>query len=168
MLIKSKSLLPNLQLDEEEEASIEELERRLAEYKRIRGCATGLREREREGMRIYVRESFFGLPPVFFPPKEIGVNHIKAAFEAFLAALPKFEKLIEERIKKVISLEEKISHIRSFLTNVVERAFSDIVRGAKERTEVIVSFLAILELARERFVDLDQSKPFGDIIIKRL
>lgn len=168
MLIKSRSLLPNLQLDEEEKSSIEELERRLEEYRRARDRAKALKERAALGLRIHARESFFGLAPVFFPPSGVGLDSLKAAFEAFVETLPKLEKLVEERIKKVISLEEKISHIRSFLTNVVERAFSEIIKGSRERTEVIVSFLAILELARQRFVDLDQSKPFGDITIKRL
>lgn len=168
MLIKSRSLLPHLQLDEEEKSSIEELERRLEEYRRARDRAKALKERAALGLRIHARESFFGLPPVFFPPPGVGLANLKAAFEAFVAALPKLEKLAEERIKKVISLEEKISHIRSFLTGFVERAFSEIIKGSRERTEVIVSFLAILELARQRFVDLDQSKPFGDITIKRI
>ncbi|KKW18228.1 MAG: Chromosome segregation and condensation protein ScpA [Parcubacteria group bacterium GW2011_GWB1_50_9] len=168
MLLKSRSLLPHLELDEEEKSSIEELERRLEEYRRARERASALKERAALGLRIHARESFFGLPPVFFPPPGVGLGSLKAAFEAFVEALPKLEKLVEERIKKVISLEEKISHIRSFLMNVVERAFSEIIKGSRERTEVIVSFLAILELARQRFVDLDQSKPFGDIVIKRL
>ena len=168
MLLKSRSLLPHLELDEEEKSSIEELERRLEEYRRARERASALKERAALGLRIHARESFFGLPPLFFPPPGVGLGSLKAAFEAFVEALPKLEKLVEERIKKVISLEEKISHIRSFLMNVVERAFSEIIKGSRERTEVIVSFLAILELARQRFVDLDQSKPFGDIVIKRL
>ncbi len=168
MLLKSRSLLPHLELDEEEKSSIEELERRLEEYRRARERASALKERAALGLRIHARESFFGLPPVFFPPPGVGLINLKAAFEAFVEALPKLEKLVEERIKKVISLEEKISHIRSFLTNVVERAFSEIIKGSRERTEVIVSFLAILELARQRFVDLDQSKPFGDIVIKKI
>ena len=168
MLLKSRSLLPHLELDEEEKSSIEELERRLEEYRRARERASALKERAALGLRIHARESFFGLPPVFFPPPGVGLGSLKAAFEAFVEALPKLEKLVEERIKKVISLEEKISHIRSFLMNVVERAFSEIIKGSRERTEVIVSFLAILELARQRFVDLDQERPFGDIVIKKI
>lgn len=168
MLIKSRSLLPHLQLDEEEKSSIEELERRLEEYRRARDRAKALKDCAALGLRIHARVSFFGLAPVFFPPPGVGLDSVKAAFEAFVEALPRIEKLVEERIKKVISLEEKISHIRSFLANVVERAFSEIIKGSRERTEVIVSFLAILELARQRFVDLDQSKPFGDIVIKKI
>jgi len=168
MLLKSRSLLPHLELDEEEKSSIEELERRLEEYRRARERASALKERAALGLRIHARESFFGLPPVFFPPPGVGLANLKAAFESFVDALPKLEKLVEERIKKVVSLEEKISHIRSFLAGFVERAFSEVIKGSRERTEVIVSFLAILELARQRFVDLEQGEPFGDIIVKRI
>ena len=66
-----------------------------------------------------------------------------------------------------LALEEKISHIRSFLQGAMERAFSDIVKGAKEKVEIIVSFLAILELARQKFVELDQKNPFEEIIIRK-
>ena len=168
MLIKSRSLIPHLNLSEEEEESIGELERRLEEYRRIRDRVKELKERENAGVRIHVREAFLGIPPTFFPPEGFVPEYLKSAFESFLAALPKLEKLVEERLKKVISLEEKISHIRAFLTGAIERAFSEIVKGAAERTEIIVSFLAILELARERFVDLEQGEPFGDIVIKRI
>ena len=130
--------------------------------------AKALKERAALGLRIHARVSFFGLPPVFFPPPGVGLANLKAAFESFVDALPKLEKLVEERIKKVVSLEEKISHIRSFLAGFVERAFSEVIKGSRERTEVIVSFLAILELARQRFVDLEQGEPFGDIIVKRI
>ena len=74
MLLKSRSLLPHLELDEEEKSSIEELERRLEEYRRARERASALKERAALGLRIHARESFFGLPPVFFPPPGVGLG----------------------------------------------------------------------------------------------
>lgn len=168
MLIKSRSLLPSLKLSEEETQSIEELEKRLAEYKRLRELAKELKKLEVMHRPIFTREAYLGMDPIFYPPKKLTAAMIKDAFAAFLAALPKIEKLAEEKIKKMISLEEKIKHIRSFLQETVEKAFSELVKGAKEKVEVIVSFLAILELARQKFVELEQQKPFEDITIKRL
>ncbi len=168
MLIKSRSLLPSLKLSEEDEQSIEDLERRLAEYKRMRELAKELKKMEVARHFIYTREAYQGLEPVFYPPKKLTVSMISDIFAAFLAALPKIEKLAEEKIKKIISLEEKIAHIRSFLQITIEQAFSELVRGTKEKVEIIVSFLAILELAKQKFVELDQKKLFEDIIIKRL
>lgn len=168
MLIKSRSLLPGLQLSEEEMQSVEELEKRLEEYKRLRELSKEIKKLEAKKQYILTREAYWGMEPVFYPPQKLTTNMIRAAFTAFLAALPKIEKLAEEKIKKIISLEEKIAHIRSFLSEQVERAFSEITKGAKEKVEVIVSFLAILELARQHFVELHQKKAFEDILIKKV
>ncbi len=168
MLIKSRALLPSLALDEEEQGSIEELEQRLAEYQRMRGFARELKKLAEGGRHIFTRESFAGMEPVFYPPPRMAADILRQAFASFLASLPKLEKLAEEKIKKIISLEEKISHIRLFLSETVERAFSELVKGAKEKVEVIVSFLAILELAKQKFLDLDQKKLFADIKIRKI
>ncbi|MEK7082814.1 MAG: segregation/condensation protein A, partial [Patescibacteria group bacterium] len=117
---------------------------------------------------IVSRESFIGLEPIFYPPPKLTLRKIESAFGAFLAALPKVQKLAEEKLKRVISLQEKINHVRRFLTESVEKAFSELVSGSHEKVEVIVSFLAILELARQKFIDLSQDKLFSDIKIKRL
>lgn len=167
MLIKSRSLLPSLELTQEEEGSIEDLQRRLEEYKHIKDLAKELKKGEGKSF-IYSREAFIGVDPVFYPPPKLTPDILIGGFKSFLEALPKLEKLAEEKIKKVISLQEKINHIRSFLSGSLERAFSDIVRGSKEKVEVIVSFLAILELAKQRFIDLDQEKLFEDIKIKKI
>lgn len=168
MLIKSRSLLPSLELTQEEEGSIEELEKRLAEYQKIRELARELKKLEILKNHILVREAFRGQEPIFYPPPKLKMESLKEPFAAFLAALPKIEKLAEEKIKKIISLEEKISHIRSFLSDRLERAFSEIIKGAAGKVDVIVSFLAILELAKQKFLDIRQEKLFEDIKIRKI
>ena len=168
MLVKSRSLLPGLAAGEEEQGSIAELESRLLEYQRIRNLAKELKKREEMRVWIQSREAYLGIDQVFYPPPKLTVERLREAFALFLAALPKIEKLVEERIRKIVSLEEKITHIRSFLQGSVERAFSEIVKGTREKVEIIVSFLAILELARQKFVELEQKSPFEEILVKRI
>jgi len=168
MLIKSRSLLPDLKLSEEEEQSIEDLEKRLAEYKKIRELVGFLKKLEAERKQIFTREAYFGMEPIFFPPPKLKISIMAQAFAAFLESLPKIEKLAEEKLRKIISLEEKINHIRAFLQTTVEKAFSEIIKNAKGKIEIIISFLAILELSKQKFVDLRQQKPFEDIILKKL
>lgn len=167
MLVKSRTLLPNLELSAEEEGSIEDLEKRLAEYKLMKDFGRGLKELANENKYIFGREAYLGLEPVFYPPPKLKVAILQKLFMNLVEALPKLEKLAEEKLRRIISLEERISHIRYFLQNVAEKAFSELVRGAKEKTEVIVSFLAILELAKQKFVELEQKNPFADITVKR-
>lgn len=168
MLIKSRSLLPTLALTDEEEESIDELEKRLAEFKKLREIVQELKRLEATRPFMMSRESFIALEPVFYPPPKLTLKKIEQAFNFFLAAIPQVHKLAEEKLKRVISLQEKINHVREFLMNSVEKAFSELVSGSKEKVEIIVSFLAILELARQKFIDLDQNELFSDITIKRL
>lgn len=167
-LIKSRSLLPSLKITEEEEESLEELAKRLEEYKRIKLLAAGIKKIAAEKRFIFSREGFIGLDPIFYPPPKLNAGILRDAFAAFLETLPQIGKLAEEKIKKIISLEGKIKEIQSLLSEKIENAFSAIVKGSREKVEVIVSFLAILELAKQKFVELDQKKLFEDIVIKKL
>lgn len=167
LLIKSRSLLPQFQASPEEEESIAELEKRLAEYQRLKAFSEELGRLAKGGPKAFSRETFAGTAPVFYPPKRFSVAMLAQAFEGILYALPKIEKLVEEKIKKVISLEEKIRELQSFLQEKVERAFSELVSGAKEKIEVIVSFLALLELAKQKLIMVEQKDRFGDITIRR-
>ena len=84
-----------------------------------------------------------------------------------VALISKPEKLAEEKVQRIISLEDRINHIRRILHDAVERGFSEIVQGAKEKMEIVVSFLALLELAKDKFIDLRQDTPFSDIRIRK-
>lgn len=166
MLVKSRALLPQFQLSAEEELSLGDLERRLQEYARIKELALELRAIERRRMPIASREAFLGRPAFFFPPPRMRVPMLADAFAAILRTIPALQEIAEERIKKVISLDEKIREIRASLASRLERAFSELIKGSKEKVEVIVSFLAILELAKQKTVSLHQEGTFEDIIIK--
>ncbi len=168
MLIKSRSLLPSLTVPAEEEASLDDLEHRLALLQMMRDASRALRGVEQKGLRIASREAYAGLAPVFYPPPSLGAATLADVFAAVVALIPKPEKLAEEKLKRIVSLEAKISHIRGILQDMVERRFSEIVAGAKERVDVVVSFLALLELARQKFVDLRQDAHFAEIMIKKI
>ncbi|MBI4132590.1 MAG: segregation/condensation protein A [Candidatus Sungbacteria bacterium] len=167
LLIKSRSLLPQFQARPEEEESIVELEERLREYQRLKGLAQELGRMSQGGQKSFSREAYLGRPRVFSPPKGITASMLASAFRRVLETIPRVEKLVEEKIKRVISLEEKIRELQAFLQEKVERAFSEVVFGAKERVEVIVSFLALLELAKQKLVSVEQRGLFGDITIRR-
>lgn len=168
LLIKSRSLLPQFGVSPEEEASIEELENRLKEYQRIKELVQELGALARGGPRSFARPAYAGREIAFSPPKNFAAAMLADAFERILQAIPKAEKLVEEKIRKVISLEEKIKHLQILLAGRVERAFSELVAGAKEKVEIIVSFLAILELARRKFIAVRQKSIFDEITIRKI
>lgn len=166
MLLKSRSLLPHLLLSKEEEESIGDLERRLKEYARLKELAGELKKLEKRGEEITAREAYLGMPTIFYPPSTVTGGVLAQVFGAILKTIPVPAELAEEKIKKVISLEEKIREIQKRLTASVNQAFSEIIKGSKEKVEVIVSFLAILELAKQKIVSLHQENSFGDIMVK--
>ena len=168
LLIKSRSLLPEYAPTPEEQESLEELERRLQELKRLRDASQELGQLARRHAFIFSREPYLGMEPLFYPPEKFSLNNLQSAFLKVYEALPKLEKLAEEKLKRIISLEEKIKELQDMLTTKVERFFSEVIKGGKEKAEIIVSFLAILELAKQKLVELEQGKIFGDIRIRRI
>lgn len=167
LLIKSKSLLPELHQSAEEEQSIRELESRLAEYQRVKELTGDLGRLAAGGQKSFSREAFSGRPQGFSPPQRLTPTMLAEAFRRVLEYIPKIERLAEGRIQRVISLEEKIRQLQTLLSEKVERAFSEVVAGARERLEVIVSFLAILELMKQKLITIHQREPFGAITIRR-
>lgn len=167
ILIKSRTLLPQISLSEEEKYSIDELERRLIEYTRIREYAKAIQEMWGNKRHIFTREFYSGLPVVFYPPKTASAELLGNILREVINAIPKIEKLAEEKIRKIISLEEKIKDLQSLLQEKVERVFSELIGTGKDKIEIIVSFLAMLELVKQKLISVNQEERFGKIMLKK-
>lgn len=165
ILIKSKMLLPVLEFTDDEEEAMEDLELRLAEYKRFREAALGIGALLARGRCSFTREKFAGAPEVFAPPKGVTVDTLRAHFASILGELPKREETIEEVIEEILSLEDRIVSLRHSLRSRAEQTFRELAANAENRMEVIVSFLAMLELVKQRTVVVNQEDVFGDIRI---
>ena len=76
--------------------------------------------------------------------------------------------LPQTRIDKAVSLKQQIDQIRAILSRAREVNFHTLLSDAKNKTEVIVSFLAILELVKQKIVALKQGEGFGDILVERI
>jgi segregation and condensation protein A len=163
VLLKSKMLLPSLDFTEEEEAAIDDLEERLREYKRFKEISLTVEKRLLSPERSFVREKFHGVAPVFVPVTGVTVSILRAAFESILGEIPSKEKIAEAAIEEIVSLEEHISRIERSIVERAEYSFREALRETKNRMEVIVSFLAVLELVKQRVVSVEQGNLFGDI-----
>jgi segregation and condensation protein A len=163
ILIKSRSLLPTLELSGEEEEEIKDLEQQLLEYKKFKEAALKLGKMSQLGKICYSREGFSGVRAIFYPPEDIGAFDLKKYFLSVLAEIPVIEKLSEEIVGEVITLEEKINDLQNVLRGRLEATFSDITSGAQDKTEVIISFLAMLEMVKQRIIDVNQEELFREI-----
>ena len=163
ILIKSKSLLPLLILDDEEEKEIVDLAQQIAEYKKFKNVALRLGKNLESKNYSFSREGFCGMEVAFNPPKNIGAKELKNIYEEVLSEVPIMKKLDEERIKKIISLKERISNLQNILRERTKIVFSDL--SAKNKAEIIVSFLAVLEMVKQKIVVVEQKEMFYDINI---
>jgi len=88
-------------------------------------------------------------------------------FEKIIDQIVLPEKLPKETVRDIITLEEKINELQKTLQERVEVGFSQLKNSAGDRVEVIVSFLALLELVKQRIVSVEQNKLFEEIKIKK-
>src|SRR3989338_9120997 len=163
LLIKSKSLIPDLTLSEEENADIDDLKRRLEAYEKVR-------EASRELARVFGRSLMFqaGLrvpEPFFAPSRGLSKEALAEALARVIAAREAVEELPEARVKPLISIEEVMDTLAKRVQSALTLSFKEFAGGAKEKVEVIVSFLALLELVKQGAVAAEQYEQHGDIRI---
>lgn len=165
LLIKSKSLLPVLQLTEEEELVIDDLEERLRRYAIIRqGAEIILRDfgRHIAAVRGYVPEK----EPLFVTDKLTTLDSLAAAMRDVLVNLPKKEVKPKVKVRKVISLEEMIGRLEDRIRREMKLRFSDLMGSEQEKPTLIVGFLAVLESVKQGSIMVAQAGRFADIEIK--
>ena len=76
-------------------------------------------------------------------------------------------KLPKKVLEEVMTISEKIDHLQKEIHQKVEMKLRDLIRTAKNKTEVIVTFLALLELVKQKILIVDQQELFADITIKK-
>ena len=169
LLIKSRTLLPSVDLSEEESQSIEELERRLARYALVRKTSRILRQRWGVSPLIFPRHQpspeHTGGFAALFNPGETSTLKLFEAARRLLNTLPKPEKIIEATVSPVLKLEEVISNLRNRLSSSIRASWNDLTK-ASGKHEMIVHFLAVLELIRNGSISATQEKLFSDILLE--
>lgn len=166
LLIKSKSLLPVLELTEEEEGAIENLEERLRHYQIFRDAAKSLGE---EFGRSYLYERRYVPPqePLFLPDTYTTIPALTEAMEGILLNLPRIEQKPRVQVRSVISLEEMIARLERRVEAAVRTTFRELLAGEVEPKTIIVGFLAVLESVKQGSVLAAQAERFADIELER-
>lgn len=162
LLIKSRSLLPSLSLSSEEETDIKDLEERLKVYQRIRGLSGHIRERFGKKI-IFGRSERRMIDPVFSPDRSISVSSLLAGIRTAIESIPVKELIPKTVVQKVISLEEMIGRLVDRVQSNLKLSFKEFSGGSEKKVEVIVGFLAMLELVKQGAIDVVQERMFDDI-----
>lgn len=169
ILIKSKVLLPEFQLTEEEEADIKDLEGRLKIYKEFKRASQFVSALWLDNHQSFSRQFLMNLgdAAVFYPPKKLIVDDLINAARRLLISLKSWIPEAVTTVKEVIvTIEDKMKELVSRFQEAAEHSFGSLA-GGKSKREIIIAFLAILHLLKDQLVQAEQKGQFGDIIIKK-
>ncbi len=169
--LKSRALLPRPPAEEDEDAAEEEevgreLTEMLKEYRRFREVATVLRAIEDEGLRAYPRLA----PPPDVPlPSGLHKVTLDRLLELFREALERLPAEPSTDIERsTVTIRQKLEEIETALKRKGRLSFRRLVSACRSRVEVIVSFMAVLELIKDLRVSAEQEELFGDIALVAL
>jgi len=169
--IKSRKLLPIVPQEEDEEEfdSEKALIERLRAYQLFKEAAVRLSENEERCEGIHCK-----LPEEIFLEREpIEINgDIQLIFKAFLEAVKKKpfieNKQLPHTVKKdKITLKQRLDQIINFMAYREKCMFFDLFEGAYYKEDIVITFLAVLELVSEGILSIKQEENFGSIAIVR-
>ena len=167
LVIKSKELVPNLELTEEEESQIIDLEHCLQLYREFKKAGETLKGLWNKKAPLFARPFLSGTKDasVFYPSAQTTATTLRESIEQLLKIM---ESLAPESrtvaTAAMISLQDKMQELTERLTKQASLTFKG--RASRsEKQEVIVLFLAILHLLANRLASVDQEDQFGDITV---
>jgi len=172
ILIKSKSLLPNLNLTSEEEGDIKSLEERLRLYELFMKLGSNIKNNFGKKI-IFAPQERKSEVLIFLPDEQITKKSMMTFAQDVLGAMPKKVFLPEVEVKKVISIEEMIDKLTERIKQAIKINFHEFSglggkpKNREEKVLVIVSFLAILELVRQGILNATQNENEENIIIEK-
>jgi len=168
LYIKSKALFPYMEL--EEEGDSEDLEKQLRMYKEFLEAAKKIEAIlkgkpfmfPREFNRNAIARSIYN----FSPPKNLSGGAMAGILREIIERIkPAQIDLDEKKLETVIHIEDRIKLIQKMLVEKIKFNFKKLLEKAESKTEIIVSFLAMLELAKQNDIIIEQEELFGDIIL---
>lgn len=167
LVIKSKALLPSIELAPEEEQSAYDLERRLKFHQEFRGAVRKLHTLWDGKGAEFSRPLFLGKPAVFYPPDNFTVDTLVASLRSVIEELKVLMPRETETVRAtLVTIEEKIEELIQRITGGESFQFSGLSKN-KPKSEVIVLFLAILHLLKNQLINIEQGGVFSDILIRK-
>jgi segregation and condensation protein A len=173
--LKSRMLLPRMEaqgpdvVEEEVDDPREELVRRLLEYQKYKGAADTLGEKDVLDRDVFARRA---LPPEAVPvaPESLeGLVEISVfkLIEAFDQVMKKAKvEISHEVLVERTNISDAIAQLAEKLRVTVQISFFELFEGSRDKSRLVVTFLAILEMTRLKLIKIFQEQPTGDIVIR--
>lgn len=163
LYIKSKSLLPYLVWDDKEDEPVD-LENQLKIYKEFLDASQKIEGLIKEKNFLFSRSRAI-VPKGFYPPQKITKENLKSIFSEILGQLEPLVKKGKEIKEEIISIHKKIEELKENICKQAQFGFNKFIKKAKNKTEMIVNFLALLELMKQRIIIAKQDSLFKEITI---
>jgi segregation and condensation protein A len=181
--IKSKMLLPKVKSEETEEEldPREELMNKLIEYKKFKALAEEFNDLQSESVKMLFKEYDASLDIIKNDKEDVNMDNVLEGI-SLADILIAFEEVMKRKEKKVdrvrskfdsiqkdlYTIEDKNDYLLDLLELFPEIKFQDIFRNDTDKIEIVVTFLALLELIKMKKVAIFQEKIFGNITIKKM
>jgi len=163
LLLKSRALLPVLTLTDDEEGDIKDLELRLALLKVLRDAAQRVQELK---LRSYITDGVPVTDPIFVVPRDLTPDSLFAAARSVIQSVPKTFVRDEVDVPAVVSLDVMIERLTERVQRAITMTFKEFTGDSKSAHEVVVGFLALLELVKRGFAEVNQDAHFREITIE--
>ncbi len=170
LLIKSRTLLPYLVRDDDE-GEIKDFANQLKIYKDFLDASKKVEEILEGRKFMYAREfnkKMLAESIIFYPPKNVNKKVLHNVFKEITGRLKIEDNIEEDAITKAISIEDKMSKIQDLLKKLNSLNFNSLLEKNITKIDIIVSFLAMLELMKQRTVVVEQGELFENISINKI
>lgn len=167
LVIKSKILLP--QLADDEEDSAEQFEAQLRMYKEYLEAAKKIEGILAQNNYAFTRERLpVDFRPKFSPPAKLAGSDLAGVMAEILRRIEYITQLPEKIMERVVSLKEMVGDIRSALLKAQKISFREVLSQAKNKSEAVLCFMALLELIKSGEAAVNQKGIFDEIEVERV
>ncbi len=173
--LKSKMLLPRPKAEGDQSMAEDprnELVQKLIEYKKFRAAAEGLEYQEELAMQIHTKPQE-DLAPYTMEPDEfidLDLSQFVRAFNLFIQKKKKIEDIHKryERVERErISVEDRMRQIKTMFDSKSRISFSDLIGEHTDKYEIVLTFVSVLEMIRQKTILVKQNMNFGEIYLTR-
>lgn len=164
LYIKSRTLLPNIENDTVEQ--VDDLEQQLIEYKKYKEAAAHFQQILKKNLRSFSANPTIELPNLFREPANVSLDLLSSIFVKAIASAPEEETVKEKKVDYKITMEEKLESLKDLLQKKKQISFRSFIKKSLHKAEIVISFLAVLEMLKRKYIVLEQTSNFSDIKIR--
>lgn len=172
ILLKSKTLIPELELTEDENRDLQILENQIKAFEILKNQTKVVKDIWNKNILVGGSVDFKSFDKIFVPDRNMDLEYFsKYINERLLEIAPKEEEKKEVRVHKTVKIEDALTHVRNVIKRIKTLNFRNITEGGDDRLKeknkrnVVILFIAVLELVKMGEIDVVQENNFSDILV---